>query len=356
MFPSHADEITADWLTGALAVRHPGTAVDSAEPEDTRPGTGTKLFLRLGYRDNPAGLPDAVVVKSGLIPRDPDEFNIAWEAMTRHLNAAEARFYRDFADATGAEVPACYFAGLDPDTGRSAIILEDLAGAGCSFGAYDHPLKPDTAAAVLSDLARLHAHNWADPILDGPTLLDPLVENQGLLHHFISERNWAEQMARPRAAAIPEPLRDRERMVTAIHAMWDRQFTPPLTTLHGDPHIGNLYFRPNGTPGLLDWQVFSRGIWATDIAYFLTGALDTEVRRGHEHELLRHYLAELAARGGPAIGFDEAWTAYRQRMFHGFMNILTPPDGSQTEEYDATMSGRFAAAIYDLDSFGALGL
>jgi hypothetical protein len=354
VFPRFITDVDAAWLTTVLRERHPGTVVDSAEHATARRGAGTKLFLHLTYRANPSGLPEHVVVKSGLLPRDPDAFAIAWEAMTRRLNAAEARFYRDFAPATGMEVPACYHADVDEHTGRSAVIMEDLAG--CRFGAFDQPLDRDTAAAVLSDLARLHARYWADPILDGPALADPLVEDQGLLHHFITEANWAEQMSRPRAAAIPDPLHDRNRVVTAIHAMWALQFTPPLTALHGDPHIGNLYFRPDGTPGLLDWQAFSRGIWVTDVAYFTGGALTTEDRRAHERDLLRHYLAELAARGGPDLGFDTAWTAYRQRMFHGFMNILTPPDASQTEEYNATMGGRFAAAITDLNSFGALGL
>jgi hypothetical protein len=346
--------LDAAWLTAALDERHPGTVVESAEQANARRGAGTKLFLRLTYQRNPSGLPEHVVVKSGLVPRDPDEFTVVWEAMTRRLNAAEARFYRDFAGATGMEVPTCYHADIDEATGRSAVIMEDLAG--CRFGAFDEPLGADAAATVLSDLARLHARYWADPILDGPTLADPLVEDHGMLHHFIAEANWAEQMSRPRAAGIPEPLHDRDRVVTAIHAMWALQFTPPLTALHGDPHIGNLYFRPDGTPGLLDWQVFSRGIWVTDVAYFLVGALDTGARRAHERDLLRHYLAELAAHGGPALSPDAAWTAYRQRMFHGFMNILTPADASQTEEYNAAMGGRFAAAIADLDSFGALGL
>src|SRR5581483_4733829 len=279
---------------------------------------------------------------------------ITWESLTRGLNAAEARFYRDFAREVDIEVPTCYFADIDPDSGRSAAVQ------GARFGAYDEPLRPDAAAAVLANLANLHSQFWGDPVLDGPLLKDPLVEDSpdgaGMLHHFISEDNWNDQMSRPKADRIPEQLRDRATMVGAITAMWGRQFDAPLTTLHGDPHIGNLYFRPDGRPGLLDWQVFCRGIWATDVAYFMAGAMDPADRRTHERDLLRHYLQLLAADDGPEVAFEDAWTRYRERMFHGFMNILTPPDVTQTEEYNATMSGRFCAAILELDSFGALGL
>jgi hypothetical protein len=351
--PEYVDQIDAEWVSAALSRRWPGTVVTGLEQVGTRPGAGHKLFLRATYAD-PTGRPETFVVKGGFVPRDPDEFTVAWEAMTRRLNAAEARFYRDFADGSGVESPACHFAGLDPESGRGAVILEDLTASGVRFGAFDTPLTPDTAADVLGQLAALHARWWGHPVLDGPDLTDPLVERNGLLHWFITEENWNAQLSRPRGARVPVELQDRGRVVDAVHAMWAAQFDPPLTALHGDPHIGNLYFRPDGRTGLLDWQVFSRGTWAVDVAYFVAGALDTADRRVHERALLGHYLQVLAGHGVDPPDPETAWAAYRRRLFHGFLNFLTPADGIQSEDYNATMGERFATAILDLDSFDAV--
>ncbi|HTK65817.1 MAG TPA: phosphotransferase [Pseudonocardia sp.] len=356
MIPEYVDQVDADWLSDALSVRRPGTRVEKLEQVSDRPGAGNKLWCRVGYRE-PTDLPDTFVVKGGFTRRDPDEFTVAWEAMTRGLNAAEARFYRDFAASDAAphelEIPACYYAGTD-DTGRAAVVLEDLTATGVSFGAFDRPLDRDTAALVLEQLALVHAAWWADPVLDGPRLADPLVEGNGLLHYFITGSNWDEQMSRPRGARVPPELRDHGKVVAAVRAMWERQFDGPLCTLHGDPHIGNLYFRTDGRVGLLDWQVFCRGTFATDVAYFIAGALSTGERRAHERDLLRHYLACLAALGVDAPSEADAWDRYRERLFHGFLNLLTPADGIQSEEYNATMGERFATAIVDLDAFEAV--
>lgn len=358
MIPTYIDEVDAAWLERALVENHPGTQVSSAEPSGGRPGAASKLFFTMAYDEVGVGhgLPPSLVVKGGFTPRDPDEFTRAWTAMTQGLNLAEARFYRDFATQVDLEIPRCYFADLDEDAGRSVVVLEDLRLAGATFGAFDEPLTPDEAAGVLEQLAVLHSRWWADPFLDGGLLPDPLVEGAGLLHNFLTEQNWQDQLSRPRGAHVPAVLQDRQRVTDAVHAMWALQFEAPLCTLHGDPHIGNLYRRPGVGPGLLDWQVFCRGRWVTDVAYFLVGALDVETRRAHEQDLLRHYLTFLRGRGVDPGTWDEAWTGYRQRLFHGFLNFLTPADGIQSEAYNTVVGGRFATAILDLDAFAALGM
>lgn len=357
MIPEYIDQVDAGWLSYALSVRRPGTRIEKLEQVADRPGAGNKLWFRAEYRE-PTDLPDTLVVKGGFTGRDPDGFTVAWEAMTRGLNAAEARFYRDYAasDAvpSALEIPACYYAGIDADTGRAAVVLEDLSTTGVRFGAFDEPLDRDTAALVLEQLAMVHAAWWADPVLDGPTLADPLVEGDGLLHHFITEANWDEQMARPRGTRVPPELRDHGQVTAAVRAMWERQFDGPLCALHGDPHIGNLYFRPDGRVGLLDWQVFCRGTFATDVAYFIGGALSIPDRREYERDLLRHYLECLAGHGVDAPSEGDCWNRYRERLFHGLLNLLTPADGIQSEEYNATMGERFATAIVDLDAFEAV--
>jgi aminoglycoside phosphotransferase (APT) family kinase protein len=89
--------------------------------------------------------------------------------------------------------------------------------------------------------------------------------------------------------------------------------------LHGDTHTGNVYLDPEGRGCFFDWEVVQTGHWAQDVAYHLGTVLTIADRRAHEEELLRFYLAELAANGAPAPKFDEAWDLYRRSFVYGYL-------------------------------------
>ena len=44
---------------------------------------------------------------------------------------------------------------------------------------------------------------------------------------------------------------------------------PPLTLIHGDAHLGNVYFRDDGTAGFYDWQLVNANTPLCDVSYFL---------------------------------------------------------------------------------------
>jgi hypothetical protein len=109
--------------------------------------------------------------------------------------------------------------------------------------------------------------------------------------------------------------------------------------------------------GLCDWQCAGRGHWSRDLAYAISGALTIEDRRAWEVELVQRYLARLEEVAGRSFEFNEAWTFYRQQMFHALLNwtpTLCPskhvPAAMQTEEMSLTMIERMTAAIDDLDA------
>ncbi|MET0379083.1 MAG: phosphotransferase [Spongiibacteraceae bacterium] len=62
----------------------------------------------------------------------------------------------------------------------------------------------------------------------------------------------------------------------------------PQTFLY-DAHPGNIYFLPDGTVGLFDWQLARRGPWTHDVSYAIISALDTDDRRSNERDLFRGY-------------------------------------------------------------------
>ncbi len=71
------------------------------------------------------------------------------------------------------------------------------------------------------------------------------------------------------------------------------------TLTHGDFRLDNILARPGRLDEFLfaDWQLFSRGLGATDLARFLAESLDTELRRELQDELLTLYLSTLRAAG-----------------------------------------------------------
>jgi len=86
--PLAPQEITAEWLTDALAFRFPGVRVTGAEIADIINGTSTKVRVRLHYNRAglDAGLPPTLIVKGGFEAHSPSMKDMC-------LN--ETRFYRD---------------------------------------------------------------------------------------------------------------------------------------------------------------------------------------------------------------------------------------------------------------------
>ena len=106
--------------------------------------------------------------------------------------------------------------------------------------------------------------------------------------------------------------------------------------------------------GLFDWESVQTGNWAQDVAYHLGTVLAIEDRRANERALVRHYLTELAERGGPAIDFDEGFELYRRSFCHGyFFWVITMIRGR--DEVLAHMP-RLAAALADHNTYKLLGI
>ena len=86
--------------------------------------------------------------------------------------------------------------------------------------------------------------------------------------------------------------------------------------IHGDAHAGNI-FETSGGPGLIDWQLVQRGVWAADVAYHIGAVLDIDDRRRSEFDLLRHYLTRLSIYGVEPPAWEEALVQYRRYLAYG---------------------------------------
>ena len=92
----------------------------------------------------------------------------------------------------------------------------------------------------------------------------------------------------------------------------ERRESMPRCLLHGDAHLGNSYFRADGSRIFIDFQLVTAGHAWRDLTYFLVGSLSIEDRRSAERELIEHYLERLAAHGaGGRLSFEKLWDEYR---------------------------------------------
>jgi aminoglycoside phosphotransferase (APT) family kinase protein len=101
------------------------------------------------------------------------------------------------------------------------------------------------------------------------------------------------------------------------YAAYNSWYAGPKSLVHIDYRPDNMMFASarGGKPlTVLDWQSLSFGCGVTDVAYFLSGALDRDARRRFEKDLLREYHDRMRALGVD-YDFESLWRDYRSRAF-----------------------------------------
>ncbi len=349
--PLDRSALTPAVLTAALTTEHPDVEVRSVRDLGHTDGTTSRTRVELDYGgDGGAGLPRTMFVK--MTP------GFSHRVLLTGIGAieGEVRFYRDLHPRIPANVPEVFHVAHDRAGARFILLLEDLAGEGARFGIATEPLDENEAKAVLEGMARYHAPLWASPTLDAEFSWLP-TPSRGPFRDFYKVVPMPLRKGLERAGdLVPSELADASAMLDAYWRLQRADDEAPSTLLHGDPHLGNLYFETDGTPGFLDWQLVRRGNWAHDVGYFIVSALEVEDRRRLERELLAHYLECLRREGVDAPDEDEAFECYRLQPAHGLpMWVGTLALGDyQAEEVCRLDVERFAAAAADLDTFDAL--
>ena len=334
--PLDVADATPEWLAGALGVPVVGVTVLDAH-------SGTTGRARLGIEYDPGARgPASVFLK--LAPFDERQRRFV-DAVG--LGVAEARFYRDLGAEIPIRIPEVHHAELDDD-GRFVMVLEDLEAPGLRFPSPDDPDVADSVAAIIEALAHLHVRYWGDPRLD--TELHWVTEGWRVGFEgggpFIGKAldRFGDEMS-PTFRRLAELYVERAPEIAALLG------AGPPTLIHGDPHLGNLFI-DGTTAGFFDWGMVWRATGVRDFAYVLGNSTRTEVRRAHEEEWLRGYLAVLAA-SGIELGFDEAWRQYRLLVIYAWNSATsTAAMGSrwQTEEVGHGGMTRATTAVEDLDS------
>ena len=272
----------------------------------------------------------------------------------------EVRFYRDIRHELDIESPMAFASQFDRTTGRFGLLLEDLTERGARFPSALDPVSLDEVRSVLGHLARLHAQFWNSPRFahDLSWVATPVSGGMSDVFDLIGLDLIEDQVSRhPFKADLIAPLgRSLPQMWELLWRVQTRHSRGPTTLLHGDPHLGNTYLLPASRGGLLDWQLMMQGSWAHDVTYLLVTALEPEVRRAHQDDLLLEYLDLLASGGVAEVPSpSEAFEQYRMAALWGLVIgwLICPPE-NYGEPITAANIVRTVTAVRDLETLAAI--
>lgn len=342
--PLRIEEIDCEWLTRALCMRAPGTVVRNMEVLQVIPGTCTKIRLQLDLNDTgkAAGIPERVILKGGFEKHS---------RVMSHMHVAEVMGYRDIFPFVDLSTPACYFADYDEAREQGIVIMEDLVASGVEFCSVLRPQTFEQVAQRLTAFARFHSQTWQSPEFKPGGRWQGVPEGELALRVYMDQYllkplEWKRFVDLPRGAACSARLHDLDRIIKAFDRLTAFSRTLPHSILHGDTHPGNLFRWADGSPGFLD-SLPGRGPVMMEIAYHVTGALDTADRRRWEAALVQHYLNELRRNGVDAPSFDEAMRQYQAFLLNGHIIFLVNESIYQPEAVNTAYTARFSAAMLD---------
>ena len=357
--PVSPQELTPALLTELAGELRPGLGIDAVDIVDIKSygdadnnvsvSTSARVTIDVRYGPGaPASLPTRLLAKMS-IPEDAECSNPPLDA--EFIN--EVAFYNRLRPELELETPLGLGGRYDPVSQRYVLLMEDVSVKSVHFNSMIDDNNVAVVEAVLDTLAKLHAQYWNSPRFETDLAW---VENQveGDLEDLFDEFVHAHilnEIGRERfKRELVEDLGTTDAELQAgLKALKRHQATLPQTFLHGDAHYGNSYVLPDGTGGLLDWQVNARGFLTHDIAYLIQTALSVEARRKNERELLAFYRDRLCSYGvKEAPDAELLWLEYRRSMLYGFyMGWITAPRENYGLEVCVLGNNRTASAYRD---------
>jgi Phosphotransferase enzyme family len=356
--PLSYEAITNEWLTDALCGTHPGAKVTSFAlgPIDTGSSNRRKIAVTYNAAGKAAGLSDKLFCKA--------THDLANRIVLGLSGAAEGEviFFKHIRSLLDFEAPVSHFSEFNPATINSLTMMHDISDEVMSFCDHNTEMTRARAESQMHLLAACHGQGYGRPELAEaikrlPTWPEFFTKTCDFGLEAGSNKGF-----RDGVDVIPA------RLFARYDEVWPRTIQSvelhnhlPLTLTHGDVHLKNWYIAGNGEMGLSDWQCVNRGHWARDVCYTISSALTVENRRAWETDLLRLYLGEMAAQGGPKVSFEEAWLNYRQQLMTAltwWTITLAPTDDipdMQPRDITLEMVRRIGTAVDDcgsLDSFG----
>lgn len=253
--PAGPDDITSGWVSDIL-----GRAVDIGP--FARVGEDYGFASELYLVETSSEVAEPLIVK-------------LWDTSTR-AGVRELRFYQQLAGECPIALPVFRAGGADLASNRAFLVFDELIGV--RQGDVMNLESRISLLRLAEEAARLHARWWASSALgELPWLID-LQTSQRPPEWFGSRTD----MFIERFDALSDPIASEVLAHAArAHAVANDVLSEaPPTLLHGDHHLDNIMFRPDGTPVFLDWAGVGRGPGVLDlvnVAFRMGGVDDAEV-------------------------------------------------------------------------------
>lgn len=348
-------EIDAAWLTAVLQNAGVDAVVKSFEAKNVGTGQiGESVRFKLAYARDAEDAPRSLV---GKFPSPDDTSRGTGIMLGNYLR--EVRFYQQLAPRTSVRTPRCWFTDTNDDGGAFVLVMEDLSPA--EQGDQLKGVTLDQARLVVEQAARLHGSFWGDTSLDDlPWVQGSKAAPASAVTPELVSGLWQGFRARYADRLQPHWIEVGE----AITGRWSRfheREQGPRSLAHHDFRPDNMMF---GTPAgghpvtVLDWQSFTYAVGATDVAYFLAGALPAPIRRAHEDELLALYHAELTRLGVTGYTMGDLRRDYGVGAFQLFLTAffasMVVVQTARGDEMFMQMLGSAADHILDHDALSVL--
>jgi Phosphotransferase enzyme family len=352
-FTSRADELTLELLNAVIHTRHPAVSIEGFDLLESRQygeqmvSTSGRAILKLRYAAGaPKDLPERVVCKLA----------IGAQSVMAAFYENEVQIYAGVRPDLLIEAPRSLGALYDPESAQFVLMLEDLSQRGARFPNVTQEVALSSVEALVDTLAALHAGHWQSPRFAGDLswLQSHLhgrvahVMNElapPLIQHEIDSQAFKREMVQRLRTTGPE-------LLAGVKCLQQHQSRLPQTLLHGDTHLGNTYLLPQGSAGLLDWQLSVRGYCMHDVSYLVVTSLPIALRRAHERALLNRYRERLMSLGVQnAPDAEQMWNEYRRAVVWGvYVGWLTTPVVNYGWEINVVNHLRLTSAYEDLDT------
>lgn len=301
-------DITPQWVEGVLRGSgnlDSGITVTAVSTERIGEGVGILSILQRvtpTYSGDTKKAPKTLVVK---YPTDDATQRFTADALVLYVR--ELVFYRDCAADAPFKTAKCFAQAIATDNTDFTIAMEDI-GHMRALNQLDG-ISLAESKVLLEKLADFHAMWWGSPRLPGFEATFQPIDNP--TYNAVLPMLWTggwpnvEQHA---GHLLPDNVRD-------IGAIWAdkvpwmlQTLTAPTTMIHGDFRADNIMF-DGQEPAVIDFQLIGTGSGMYDVGYYISQSIATDVRRGHDRELVDTYLNRLDFHG-IEVDRDEAWRQY----------------------------------------------
>lgn len=347
-------QIDSNWLSSVLAQNGIDVEVQLLSSEPV--GTGKmahNLRLHLDASDPKSDFPKTLIVK---LP-SPDPTSQESGNSEVGFYAREVNFYKSIASSAKVRIPRCYYS--ERNGADFVIVLEDLSPA--KPGDQLAGVSLEQAQSVMLEAAKLHASHWEDNSLnDVPWIVGSNTDAGRATAEFPFQPFW-----HPFCERYHSRLKEEVREVGDRFLLSDDAFLAgpkgQKCLVHNDFRPDNMMFATpeGGYPvSVVDWQTVGYGHGASDLSYFLGGALRSDERRTHEESLLRQYHEALLEMGVKELPFDQLFDQYRFYSFQlfraGVAGAMLTDQTDRSDDMFFVMIEGATRKIHDLEAFHLL--